>query len=468
MAVNITMPALSPTMEEGNLAKWLVKEGDQVAPGDVIAEIETDKATMEVEAVEEGTIAKIVVGEGSEHVKVNAVIAVLAEEGEDAASVSGPVEDGEALDTTAPAPKPQDVQPEISTEPSVDEAHAHGKPELNGEAKGGGAGQAPQRAAGNGERIFASPLARRMARQNEIDLSALAGSGPHGRIVKADIEAALKDGARPKAQEAPAPSQAPQGQGARTAPGPVAGPATGMADDQVVALFEDGSFERLPHDGMRRTIAERLTQSSQTVPAYFVTVECRIDALLDLRAQINAAAPERDGKPAYKVSVNDFVVKAMARALMAVPKANASWTSTDRLLHKHADIGVAVAVEDGLFTPIVRRAEEKTLSAISNEVKDLAARARSKKLKPHEYQGGVTAVSNLGMFGVKEFTSIINPPHASIVSVGAGEKRAVVEGDALVYRHDHVGHLRLRPSRHRRRPGRGTRGRLQGRRWSGR
>ncbi len=204
-----------------------------------------------------------------------------------------------------------------------------------------------------------------------------------------------------------------------------------MSDDAVLALFEDGSYETKPHDGMRRTIAQRLTESTQTVPSYTVTMECRIDALLELRAQLNAAAPESDGKPTYKISVNDFVVKAMAMALQAVPMANGSWTSTARILHKHSDVGVAVAVEDGLFTPIVRKAETKTLSAISAEVKDMASRAKSKKLKPDEYQGGVTAVSNLGMFGVKEFTSIINPPHASILSVGAGEQRAVVTDGEL-------------------------------------
>ena len=435
MAVNITMPALSPTMEEGNLAKWLVKEGDQVSPGDVIAEIETDKATMEVEAVEEGTLAKILVGEGSEGVKVNAVIAVLAEEGEDASELDGPVDGGTDLDTTAPAPEPDDLQPETSKKTSVDDAHAHGKPDMNGAAREANretSNSSDKVERNGGERVFASPLARRMAKQNEIDLSSLNGSGPRGRIVKADIEAKLSEGQVGKAEErSERPSTEARAPAQQSSTAPSTAPGAAPDDDQVVGLFEDGTFERKPHDGMRRTIAERLTQSTQTVPAYFITVECRIDKLLSLRAEINGAAPERDGEPAYRVSVNDFVVKALAKALTAVPMANASWTSTDRLLHKHADVGVAVAVEDGLFTPIVRRAEEKSLSAISAEIRDLAARARSKKLKPHEYQGGVTAVSNLGMFGVKEFTSIINPPHASILSVGAGEKRPVVDGDSL-------------------------------------
>ena len=408
MPVNITMPALSPTMEEGNLAKWLVKEGDSVAPGDVIAEIETDKATMEVEAVEEGTIAKLLVAGGTEGVKVNAVIAVLAAEGEDASTIDGPA-DQMKTQTEQPAPEPKDVTPPVAKKPSSDEARGHGKPQLNG-ASGDDAN--PGDSSG-GERIFATPLARRIAKDRGIELSQVSGSGPRGRIVKADVEdfsPASAPSAAASAGAAPAPS---------------------MSDEQVLSLFEEGSFERKPHDGMRRTIAERLTQSAQTVPSYFVTVECEIDALLAARAQMNDAAPEKDGKPAYKISVNDFVVKALARALQDVPLANASWTSTDRILHRHSDVGVAVAVEDGLFTPIVRRAEEKSLSAISGEIKDLAKRARSKKLKPAEYQGGTTAVSNLGMFGVKEFTSIINPPHASILSVGAGEKRPVVRDGEL-------------------------------------
>ena len=415
MPVNITMPALSPTMEEGNLAKWLVKEGDEVSAGDVIAEIETDKATMEVEAVEEGTIAKLLVPAGSENVKVNAVIAVLAEDGEDAGTIEAPAEEAVSPETEQPAPKPDEIDPPTSTSPSTDDAHAHGKPDVS--ANGSGASRADgAKPNGHGERIFATPLARRIAADRGIELNRIEGSGPRGRIVKADVEAFEE---KPVEQATP---KTPDGASAK---------APSMSDAQVLSLFEEGAYEKKPHDGMRRTIAERLTQSAQTVPSYFVTVECELDALLAMRAQMNAAAPESDGKPRYKISVNDFVVKALARALQDVPLANASWTSSDRILHRHSDVGVAVAVEDGLFTPIVRKAEEKSLSTISNEIKDLAGRARSKKLKPAEYQGGTTAVSNLGMFGVKEFTSIINPPHASILSVGAGEPRPVVRDGEL-------------------------------------
>ncbi|MFD0917946.1 pyruvate dehydrogenase complex dihydrolipoamide acetyltransferase [Pseudahrensia aquimaris] len=421
MSINITMPALSPTMEEGNLAKWLVKEGDAVSAGDVIAEIETDKATMEVEAVDEGTIAKIMVPEGSEGVKVNAVIAVLAEDGEDASDVSENGAAAVAVQADVPAAKeaPSEANQENTPAPVVEAkmpeggAQDHGKPDV--QAKPNGAA-----------RIFATPLARRIAEQKGIELSMISGSGPRGRIVKADVEAAEAGTATAKTSDAPSAKQAPSAPAGATM-------AAGPSDAEVLSLFEEGSFEKKPHDGMRKVIAERLTQSAQTVPAYFVTMECQIDALLALRAQMNAAAPkDGDDKPIWKLSVNDFIVKAMAMALKAVPMANVSWTSTDRLYHKHADVGVAVAVDDGLFTPIVRRACEKSLSTISREVKDMAGRARAKKLAPAEYQGGVTAVSNLGMFGVKEFTSIINPPHASIVSIGAGEKKPVVNKDGAL------------------------------------
>lgn len=402
MSINITMPALSPTMEEGNLAKWLVKEGDTVSAGDVIAEIETDKATMEVEAVDEGMVAKILVAEGTEGVKVNAVIAILVEEGEDVASVEASASTAVAeKPAEAPAPKevPEKAPPPVaqaSTEPVV---------------------KSQPTSTVSGDRIFATPLARRIATQNDIDISAVDGSGPHGRIIKADVEQALAGG----------------GIAAKTAGS--AAPVSlspGMADSAVLGLYDAAAIETKPHDAMRRIIAERLTESTQTIPSYFITMDCEIDVLLAARARINGDAPkDADGKPAYKISVNDFIVKAMAMALKAVPMANVSWTSTDRIFHKHADVGVAVAVEDGLFTPIVRQAELKTLSALSAEVKDMAGRARNKRLKPEEYQGGSTAVSNLGMFGVKEFTSIINPPHASIVSIGVGEKRPVVHGDEL-------------------------------------
>ncbi|MEL6946780.1 MAG: pyruvate dehydrogenase complex dihydrolipoamide acetyltransferase [Pseudomonadota bacterium] len=420
MSINITMPALSPTMEEGNLAKWLVKEGDSVSAGDVIAEIETDKATMEVEAVDEGTVAKLMVAAGTEGVKVNDVIAVLAEEGEDASSV-------EAAPAAAPASSEVEATRQAAPEPTAS------SPEPTKAVPPAAASQ------NHGSRVFSSPLARRIAGQNGIDIAALTGSGPHGRVIKADVEAAMASGTAQSGLGAGAGA----GAGAATAAAPTASSATatlagpmamaaGPSDEAVRALYEEGAFEAKPHDGMRRTIAQRLTESAQSIPSYFVTMNAELDALLALRAQMNGSAPkDGDGKPAYKLSVNDFIVKAMAMALKAVPEANVSWTSTDRLYHSHSDVGVAVAVDDGLFTPIVRRAEEKTLSVISAEIKDMAGRARDKKLKPQEYQGGCTAVSNLGMFGVKEFTSIINPPHASIVSIGAGTPQPVVRDGKL-------------------------------------
>ncbi|WP_420962166.1 pyruvate dehydrogenase complex dihydrolipoamide acetyltransferase [Brucella sp. IR073] len=406
MPINITMPALSPTMEEGNLAKWLVKEGDKVAPGDVIAEIETDKATMEVEAVDEGTVAKIVVPAGTEGVKVNALIAILAGEGED---VKDAAKGGDAAPAKAEAPKAEE-KPAPATEAKAPE------PAKSEQAKAAPAAQA------TGDRVFSSPLARRLAKEAGLDISAISGSGPHGRVVKADVEKAAASGG---AKAAPA----------GAAPQAAAAMAKGPSDDAVLKLFEEGSYELLPHDGMRKTIAARLTESHQTVPSYFVSMDCEIDALLKLRAEINKSAPvtktEKGEVPAFKLSVNDFIIKAMALALRDVPMANASWTSTARVLHKHSDVGVAVAIPDGLITPIIRKAETKTLSVISNEMKDLAKRARDKKLKPAEYQGGTTAVSNLGMFGVSNFTSIINPPHASIVSIGAGIEKPVVKNGEL-------------------------------------
>ena len=406
MPIEITMPALSPTMEEGNLAKWLVKEGDKITSGDVIAEIETDKATMEVEAVDEGTIAKIYVEEGAQGVKVNSVIAVLLEEGEDASAVSNTA-------PVAAAPRPAAVE-EPTPEP-VKETEMPASPQVASKP----APVTTPTASNDGNRIFASPLARRIAEQKGIDLSTISGSGPHGRIIKADVENA-------------SPSQASASATSQPASQVVAPSISGMSDDTVLKLYEEGAYELLPHDGMRRIIAERLTESTQTIPAYTLSMECNLDALLKLRSQINSAAPlNDDGKPAFKISVNDFIVKAMALALRDVPMANGSWTSDARILHKHSDVGVAVAVDDGLFTPIVRKAEMKTLSEISGEIKDMAKRARDKKLSPQEYQGGSTAVSNLGMFGVSSFTSIINPPHASIVSIGVGEKKAIVKDGAI-------------------------------------
>ncbi|MBN7805202.1 pyruvate dehydrogenase complex dihydrolipoamide acetyltransferase [Agrobacterium rosae] len=422
MPINITMPALSPTMEEGNLTKWLVKEGDKVGPGDVIAEIETDKATMEVEAVDEGIVAKLVVPAGSEAVKVNAVIAILAAEGEDVgeAAKGGDAAPAKA-EAKAEAPKQEAVKGDAPKEEKTEAAPAKAEKPVADQCA---APSTPAPISKDGERIFASPLARRLAKEAGLDLSAVSGSGPHGRIVKTDVEKAAASGGA-KAAPAAAPSSG------AAAPAPAKGP----SDENVLKLFAEGSYELLPHDGMRKTIASRLTESTQTVPSYTVSMECELDAMLKLRAEINASAPvkktEKGEVPAFKLSVNDFIIKAMALALRDVPMANASWTSTARVLHKHADVGVAVSIPDGLITPIVRNAETKTLSAISNEVKDLAKRARDKKLKPEEYQGGTTSVSNLGMFGVSSFTSIVNLPQASIVSIGAGVEKPVVRGGKI-------------------------------------
>jgi len=413
MPVNILMPALSPTMEKGNLAKWLKKEGDAVKAGDVIAEIETDKATMEVEAVDEGILAKIVVPEGTADVAVNDVIGVIASEGEDAKSISAPAAAAPKAEASAKAeaPKAEASKAEAPKADAAAKAEPAAKP-------------AEAAAAASGERPFASPLARRLAKEAGLDLSAIKGSGPHGRIVEKDIETA-KAGGGAKAAPAPAAS-------GPAAAKPAAAPlAAGPSDEVVKKLFAPDSYEEIPHDGMRKTIARRLTEAKQSVPHFYVTVDCELDALLKLRAELNAAAPEKDGKPAYKLSVNDMVIKALALALKAVPDANVSWTDGAMLKHKHADVGVAVSIPGGLITPVVRDACHKTLSQISNEMKCYAARAKARKLKPEEYQGGTTAVSNLGMFGVKDFAAIINPPHATILAVGAGEQRPVVKNGAL-------------------------------------
>jgi pyruvate dehydrogenase E2 component (dihydrolipoamide acetyltransferase) len=416
MPINITMPALSPTMEEGNLAKWLVKEGDKVSSGDVIAEIETDKATMEVEAVDEGTVAKLVVPAGTEGVKVNAVIAILAEEGEDAAAAAKG--DGSEVKTEAKSAQPEQKPEQPKSEEKAEKLAESAKPMAD--QAPAAATPAPKK---DGERIFASPLARRLAKESGLDLTAVSGSCPKGRIVKADIEAAAKGGA-PKAAASAAQAQSTSA----TAPAPMA---KGASDEQVLKNFAEGSYELVPHDGMRKTIAKRLVESKQTVPHFYVSVDCELDALLALRKQLNDAAPVRDDKPAYKLSVNDLVIKALALALRDVPDANVSWTESAMVKHKHADVGVAVSIPGGLITPIIRKAEEKSLSAISNEMKDLGKRARDRKLKPEEYQGGTSAVSNMGMMGVKNFSAVINPPHATILAVGAGEKRPVVKNGEL-------------------------------------
>jgi pyruvate dehydrogenase E2 component (dihydrolipoamide acetyltransferase) len=416
MPIQILMPALSPTMEEGKLAKWLVKEGDKVKSGKVIAEIETDKATMEVEAIDEGTVGRILVPEGAENVKVNQPIALLLEEGESAAALeagavakAAPKAPGDAKAGPAAAER----QPPPVSPPPTRQVPASG-----------GAGRRPS-ANGHGQRIFASPLARRLAREGGIDLAGLAGSGPHGRIIKRDIEAAVASGT---ARSGPTALQRRPGTPAPTA---AATPLVqAMPDDKILALYENGTFEVVPHDAMRRIIAQRLTQAKTTIPHFYLSIDCRIDELLRARERMNAAAP-KSGPRAYKLSVNDFIIKAMALALQQVPAANATWTEGGMLRHRHSDVGVAVAVEGGLFTPVIRHAELKTLGEISNEMKDLAERARKRRLAPHEYQGGTTSISNLGMYGIKSFDAVINPPHATILAVGTGEKRAIVSGDRV-------------------------------------
>ena len=384
MPINILMPALSPTMEKGNIARWLKKEGDSIKSGDVIAEIETDKATMEVEAVDEGILAKILVPDGTADVPVNQLIGIIAAEGEDVKSVAA----GGGASTPAAAAAPAVAAP------------------------------APVAAAPvAGARVFASPLARRIAKDAGLDLTVVGGTGPHGRIVERDVKAAIAGGVK----AAPAAAAAP------AAPQAARAPVAAMGDEQIKKFYEPGSYEEIPHDSMRKTIARRLVEAKQTIPHFYLTVDCDLDKLLALREEINKAAPSVDGKPAYKVSVNDFVIKGMALALMRVPDANVTWTEGAMLKHRTADVGVAVSIPGGLITPVVRSAEKKSLSTISNEMKDYAARARARKLRPDEYQGGTSAVSNLGMFGIKHFSAVINPPHATILAVGAGEQRVVVK-----------------------------------------
>ncbi|QQR40619.1 pyruvate dehydrogenase complex dihydrolipoamide acetyltransferase [Devosia rhizoryzae] len=425
MPIDITMPALSPTMEEGKLAKWHVKEGDSVSSGDVIAEIETDKATMEVEAVDEGKIGKILVAEGSEGVKVNAVIAVLLQDGEDASAIgSRPAEAPKPeAKSEAPAEEPAKgdagtLQYDKGTSTTSTEPAKPATSPLRGEVGASAPGEGAATKSETG-RVFASPLARRLAKDAGIDVSTVAGSGPKGRVVKADIEAAKAGKGATKS--APASAQA-----------TAAAPATGMSKNQVMALYEEGTYEVVPNDGMRKVVAARLTESKQTVPHFYLTLDCKIDALMAAREQINAGAPKsKDGKPAYKLSVNDFIMKAWAIALQRVPTANATWAGDSILYHKRSDVAVAVSVPGGLFTPVVKSADTKTLREISEEVKDLATRARNKKLAPHEYQGGSTSVSNLGMFGIKHFAAVINPPHGTILAVGAGEERVYPENGQI-------------------------------------
>lgn len=407
MPIEILMPALSPTMEEGTLATWLVKEGDTVASGDVLAEIETDKATMEVEAVDEGIVAKLLVPGGTEGVKVNAPIALLLEDGEDASALDGYSAGGSAAPKTeaaaAPKPAPQ-TKAASADEPAAAVATSASK--------------------SSGDRVFASPLAKRLAEQAGLDLASISGSGPKGRIVKADVEAAQSS---PQTASKTAPKT-------DTAPQPVAATTTEVglprATEGAEALSKMGiapeSYRLEPLDGVQKVIARRLTSSNVNVPDFPLTIDCEIDALLAMRKELNGQAPE-----GVKISVNDMLIRACALSLKAVPESNASYTADGIAYHHKADVAVAVASDRGLITPIVREAENKGLSTISSEMKDLAARARDGKLKPQEYQGGSFSISNLGMFGIREFGSIINEPHGMILSVGAGEPRAVVKDGAL-------------------------------------
>jgi pyruvate dehydrogenase E2 component (dihydrolipoamide acetyltransferase) len=385
------MPALSPTMEEGTLAKWLVKEGDVVKSGQVIAEIETDKATMEFEAVDEGTIGRILVAEGTAGVKVNTAIAVLLEDGEAAgAAVAKPAA---AAPVAAAVAAPMAVAAPVA------------------------AAVAPVAA---GARVFASPLARRIAKEKGLDLTRVAGSGPHGRIVRADVE-----GASPVAAVASA--AAPAAVAAAAAPAKAAMP-TGMGAETVRKMYADRAFVEVALDGMRRTVAARLTEAKQTIPHFYLRREVRLDALMAFREQLNKGLEARG----VKLSINDFIIKASAIALQAVPGANRVWAGDRMLQLTPSDVAVAVAVEGGLFTPVLRDAETKTLSALSAEMKDLAARAKAKKLAPQEYQGGSFAISNLGMMGIENFDAVINPPHGSILAVGAGIKKPVVQADGSI------------------------------------
>ncbi|WP_299302293.1 pyruvate dehydrogenase complex dihydrolipoamide acetyltransferase [uncultured Litoreibacter sp.] len=387
MPIELLMPALSPTMEEGTLAKWLVKEGDTVASGDVMAEIETDKATMEFEAVDEGVIGKILVEEGSEGVKVNTPIAVILEDGESADDIGAA--------SAAPASAPVAATPAAAEAPAAAPSAAPAK---------------------DGDRVFASPLARRIAKDKGLDLSQIKGTGPKGRIVKADVEDAKPGAAPAPTASAPAAAAAP------------ASMAAGPATDVVLKTYADRDFEEVSLDGMRKTIAARLTEAKQSVPHFYLRRDIELDALLKFRSQLNKSLEPRG----IKLSVNDFIIKACALALQQVPDANAVWAGDRMLSLKPSDVAVAVAIEGGLFTPVLKDAEMKSLSALSAEMKDLASRARDRKLAPHEYQGGSFAISNLGMFGIDNFDAIINPPHAAILAVGAGTKKPVVGEDGEV------------------------------------
>ena len=411
MPTNILMPALSPTMEEGKLAKWLKSEGDEIAAGDLIAEIETDKATMEFEATDEGTLGRILISEGTEGVKVNTPIAVLLEEGEDASGVdAAPAGAGQGAAAGNGAEAPEAPSAPVSAPATAPAAPV--------EPSDMPAPPAPTTA--SGERVFASPLARRIAKQRGIDLTALKGSGPHGRIVRADVEAAEPAKAAPAGAPA-APAAAPAG-----APAAAAMPA-GPDLETVRKIYADRETEEMELDGMRRTIAARLTEAKQTIPHFYLRRDIELDALLELRRQMNAKGEARG----VKLSVNDYIIKACALALQDEPDCNAVWAGDRVLKLRPSDVAVAVAIEGALFTPVIRDAETKALSALSAEMKDLASRARDRKLAPQEYQGGSFAISNLGMFGIENFDAVINPPHASILAVGSGVRKPVVDGDEI-------------------------------------
>ena len=402
MPIEILMPALSPTMEEGTLSKWLIAEGDVVCSGDIMAEIETDKATMEVEAVEEGTVAKLLVPGGTEGVKVNAPIAILLEDDEDASALEGYTADGGAAPKAEAAPAPQ------AAPSAPNPKAAEMDPVLQrGERK-------------SEDRIKASPLAKRLAAEAGLDLSSIAGSGPNGRIVKSDIEVAQSS----PAKTAPAPQAPPQASPVTSTE--VGAVRSGGAEYLTKLGVEVGTYDLVPLNGIQKVVAKRLTESHINVPDFPLAIDCEIDELLKMRKELNGQAPE-----GVKISVNDMLIRACALALKHVPEANASYTPDGIAMHKHADIAVAVAIDGGLITPIVRASENKGLSTISSEMKDLASRAKDRKLKPQEYQGGSFSISNLGMMGIKSFGSIINEPHGMILSVGAGEPRPVVKDGAL-------------------------------------
>jgi pyruvate dehydrogenase E2 component (dihydrolipoyllysine-residue acetyltransferase) len=420
MSMEILMPRLSPTMEEGKLAKWHVKEGDAVRSGDVVAEVETDKATMEVEAAEDGVIGKLLLAEGTEHVPVNHPIALLETDGDmgEVSRQSPPSERVAGDGSHTAQPSAHKGEGAFGTEQVLNQIAAQIR--RNGRT-------------GNDQRIFASPLARRLAREIGLELKTLNGSGPHGRIVGKDVEQASRDSARRPEKGPPAepPARPPDSGRQELARREAAPKPRGLPDNQVLAMYEPGSYEIVPLDTMRRFIAERLTLSKQTIPHFYLAIDCQLDALLAAQARLNALAPQ-EGPRAFKLSVNDFIIKALAMALQTVPAANATWTEQGLLRHRASDIAVAVALEGGgLHTPVIRNSEVKSLSEVSNEMRDLAARARSKRLAPHEYQGGSTTISNLGMYGIDRFDAVINPPQASIMAVGRAEKRPVVKDDAL-------------------------------------